>query len=165
MLMEDIKNIIANNLVTLRKKHNLTQNELAEKLNYSDNTISRWEKAEITPSVETLQQIGEVYGVPIEYLLKEQAVKKVEANAKLMKIKKLSTILLCVSLVWFAAIITFFYSQTFFNRNVWIVFVWAVPLSCLVLLSFNRYVNNKVYGFVFITICICLLLLTICKLL
>ncbi|MGN0961716.1 MAG: helix-turn-helix domain-containing protein, partial [Christensenellales bacterium] len=43
--MKDIKQIIANNLITLRKKNNLTQNELAEKINYSDNAISRWEHA------------------------------------------------------------------------------------------------------------------------
>ena len=68
--MKDIKQIIADNLVSLRKQNKLTQNELAEKLNYSDNTISRWEKAEITPSVETLVQISEIYNIPLESLFK-----------------------------------------------------------------------------------------------
>ena len=69
--MKNIAEIIANNLIMLRKKHNLTQNDLAEKLKYSDNTISRWEHAEITPTIETLQKISEIYDVPLEYLLKE----------------------------------------------------------------------------------------------
>ena len=69
--MKDIKRIIAENLVALRKKNNLTQNELAEKLNYSDNTISRWEHAEITPSIETLEQISILFDVSIESLIKE----------------------------------------------------------------------------------------------
>ena len=56
--MKEIKDIISNNLISLRKKHNLTQNELAEKLAYSDNMVSRWERGEITPSIETLQKIG-----------------------------------------------------------------------------------------------------------
>ena len=69
--MKQISEIIAENLISLRKKHGLTQNDLAEKLKYSDNTISRWEHAEITPSIETLEKIAEIYGVPIESLLKE----------------------------------------------------------------------------------------------
>lgn len=152
--MKDIKQTIAENLISLRKKHKLTQNELAEKLNYSDNTISRWEKAEITPSVETLVQISEVYGIPVEALLKENVVKKVEENTKAQKLKKLTIILLCVSLVWFAAIIVFFYFETFLNKNFWQLFVWAVPLSCIILLAFNRYVNNRAYSFVFASVCI-----------
>ena len=152
--MEDIKKIIAKNLIELRKKNNLTQNELAEKLNYSDNTISRWEHAEITPSIETLVQIAELFNVSLESLLKENVVKEVELDAKTMKIKKLSTILLCVSLVWFAATITFFYMDTLFNRIEWTLFVWSVPLSCLVLLAFNKYVNSRSYSFTISTICV-----------
>lgn len=152
--MNNIKQIIANNLISLRKQKGLTQNELAEKLNYSDNTISRWEKAEITPSIETLVQISEVYNVSLESLLKENATKKIEENSKMLKLKKLSTILLCVSLVWFASIISFFYLETFFNKNMWTLFVWSVPLSCIVLLCFNKYVNSRAYSFVFSTLCI-----------
>ena len=150
--MADIKKIIADNLISLRKKNNLTQNELAEKLNYSDNTISRWEHAEITPSIETLAQIAEIFNVSLESLLKENIIKEVELDARTLKIKKLSTILLCVSLVWFAATITFFYMDTLFNRIEWTLFVWAVPLSCLVLLAFNKYVNSRSYSFTISTI-------------
>lgn len=152
--MVDIKKIIAHNLVLLRKKNNLTQKELAQKLNYSDNTVSRWEKAEITPSIETLVQISEVYNVPLESLLKEKVTEQIRASTKAMILKKLSTILLCVSLVWFAAIISFVYAETFFNKNIWTVFIWAIPLSCLVLLAFNKYVNNRVYSFIISTLCI-----------
>ena len=42
--MSDIKDIVAKNIIDLRKKNGLTQNELAEKLNYSDNAVSRWER-------------------------------------------------------------------------------------------------------------------------
>ncbi len=152
--MKDIKNIIADNLISLRKQHKLTQNELAEKLNYSDNTISRWEKAEITPSVETLVQISEVYDVSLESLLKENVIKEVTETSRAIKMKKLSTILLGVSVVWFFAVIAFFYMETFFNYNGWTLFIWSIPLSCLVLLGFNKYVNSRAYSFVFSTILI-----------
>ena len=152
--MKDIKNIIAENLISLRKQHKFTQNELAEKLNYSDNTISRWEKAEITPSVETLVQISEVYEVPLESLLRENIIEEVSETNRAMKMKKLSTILLGVSVVWFFAVIAYIYMDTFFNYNGWTIFVWSVPLSCLVLLGFNKYVNSRAYSFVFSTILI-----------
>ena len=57
--MDQIK--IGKFIAECRKKNNLTQNELAEKLAYSDNMVSRWERGEITPSVETLQKISEFY--------------------------------------------------------------------------------------------------------
>ncbi len=150
--MENIKQIIAQNIISLRKQNGLTQNEFAQKLNYSDNTISRWEHAEITPSIESLVQISKLFNVPLEYLIKENITQNVKTDTKAQKIKKLATILLCVSLVWFVAILTFFYSETFFDKNLWIIFVWAVPASCLVLLAFTLYVKSRAYGFTFCTI-------------
>mgnify|MGYP003479990681 CR=1 FL=1 len=43
----------------------------AFKLNYSDNAVSRWERGELAPSIEVLQNISEVYGIEIDMLLKE----------------------------------------------------------------------------------------------
>ena len=48
--MEDIKND-AKNITELRILNNMTQMELAEKLNYSDKTISKWERAESSPDI------------------------------------------------------------------------------------------------------------------
>ena len=152
--MKDIKEIIAENLISLRKKNNLTQNELAKKLNYSDNTVSRWEHAEITPSIETLQEIANIYDVSLESLIKENVVEKVERNEKSYKLKKLMAVLLCVSMVWLTAVIVFFYFESFTSKSPWTIFVWAVPASCLVLLCFNNYINSRAYSFVFSTICI-----------
>lgn len=158
--MKDIKQIIADNLISLRKKHNLTQNELATKLNYSDNTISRWERAEITPSVESLQAISEIYNVPLEFLIKENIKENIKLDDKTHRIKRLATILLCVSLVWFMAIIAFFYAETFFSLSLWTLFIWAVPASCMVLLFFNKYLINQIFQFVISTIGIWTLLLS-----
>ena len=91
--MKDIKEIIAKNLIALRKQHGYTQNELAEKLNYSDNTISRWEHAEITPSIETLEQIANIYNVPLEFLIKENISKTIESDDKAYTRRKLVSIL------------------------------------------------------------------------
>ncbi len=149
---KDIKQIIANNLIMLRKKHKLTQNELAKKLNYSDNAISRWERAELAPSVEVLQSISEVYNVPIEYLLKENTVQVLERDDRNYVANKFATTLLSVSIIWFAVTVAFVYCNTFFDVNMWQLFVWAVPASCLVLLTFSQFWRTRTYRFVVLTV-------------
>ena len=68
----ELKMIVAKNLVELRKNAKLTQIELAEKLNYSDKAVSKWERGESLPDVETLKRIAELYDVSVDALLKEQ---------------------------------------------------------------------------------------------
>ena len=69
---ENIKDIIAANLVELRKSKKMTQSEVAEKLNYSDKAISRWEHADSLPDIETLCKVCEIYVVKFEYLLQKE---------------------------------------------------------------------------------------------
>ena len=52
--MEDLKVIFAQNLIALRKQMKLTQIELAEKINYSDKAVSKWERGESIPDVSVL---------------------------------------------------------------------------------------------------------------
>ena len=66
--MEDIKLIIAQNIVSLRKKHDLTQAELAEKLNYSDKAVSRWEHGDTLPDINVLYQLCDFYGIDMNTL-------------------------------------------------------------------------------------------------
>lgn len=147
--MKEIREIIAQNIISLRKKNNMTQNELAEKLNYSDNTISRWEHAEITPSVESLEQLAKVFEVPIETLLKEDVLEKMEKNKKSQLANKISTILLCICMVWFIAAVCFFYVVTFENKYLWIIFVWALPITFAVLILFAFKMKSKLLIFIF----------------
>ena len=75
-MAENVKEIIAGNLASLRKASKLTQQQLAEKLNYSDKAVSRWENAETLPDIETLCRICDIYGVKFEYLLQKEQPKK-----------------------------------------------------------------------------------------
>ena len=154
--MKEIKEIISNNLISLRKKHNLTQNDLAEKLAYSDNMVSRWERGEITPSIETLQKISEFYSVPLSSLLEEhkaeEIVNKTNQNVKIENMKKFSIILMIVASVWFAITISFVYANAVLHKNIWRIFVLGVPLSCAVLLLFNGTWGKRIYRFVVSTV-------------
>lgn len=150
--MKDIKQIIANNLITLRKKNNLTQNELAEKINYSDNAISRWEHAEATPSIETLQQIADIFNIPLSSLIEDNAVTTAEKNDKVQMLNKLAIILISVSLVWVGATIIFACSQFIFDYTFWTIFLWSIPTVSLVMLPFHRYWGRHIYKFVILSV-------------
>ena len=154
--MKDLKEIISNNLITLRKNHNLTQNDLAEKLSYSDNMVSRWERGEITPSIETLQKISEFYEVPLSSLLEEKKVEEVitqnNQDEKINNMKKFSLILSILTTVWFAITIAFVYVNAVSHKSVWLLFVAGVPISCIVLLLFNGTWNKYIYRFVVSTV-------------
>lgn len=57
-------------LLKLRKKLGFTQLELAKKLNVSDKTVSKWECGSGYPEITLLPTLSEIFGVPVDYLLK-----------------------------------------------------------------------------------------------
>ena len=61
----ELKAIVAKNLVALRKNAGFTQIELAEKLNYSDKAVSKWERGESLPDIETMKRIADLYCVSV----------------------------------------------------------------------------------------------------
>ena len=63
--MEDLKDIISKNIIKFRKLSGLTQGELAEKLNYSDKAVSKWERSESLPDIVVLKQIADVFEVSV----------------------------------------------------------------------------------------------------
>ena len=56
-------------ILNLRKKHQLTQNEMADKLFVTRQAVSRWENGETVPSTDTLKIISKTFGIPINTLL------------------------------------------------------------------------------------------------
>ncbi len=143
--MENLNFIIAKNLVYLRKKNKLTQVELAEKLNYTDKAISKWEKGESLPSIEVLHKISKLYDVSLDYIVgEEKAEPRVIETADLKK-RYLHITLLSVLAVWFVALVLFVAFDIFAHISVWMVFAWAVPLSLIVGIIFDC-IWNKTKG-------------------
>lgn len=60
---------IANRLVNLRKRNNLSQEALAEKLGISRQAVSKWERAEASPDTDNLILLSRLYGVSLDQLL------------------------------------------------------------------------------------------------
>lgn len=64
--------IFADKLIRLRKKSGMSQEELAEKMNVSRQSVSKWEGAQSVPDLEKILQLGELFGVTTDYLLKDE---------------------------------------------------------------------------------------------
>ena len=146
--MENVKETIARNLAELRRAHNLTQSALAEKLNYSDKAISRWEHAETLPDIETLCRICEIYGVSFEYLLSKERIEITPTQAPVKNTARRVTIcLIAICTIWLAALTLFTSVGTLFGVYDWRIFIWAIPLSTAVLSVCNRlWWHSRVYS-------------------
>lgn len=142
--MKTIKQIISENLLQLRKENHLTQLELADKLNYSDKAVSRWEQGVALPDIEVLCDIAALYGVSFEYLITEGTrEQKSKYITKGINKNKFTITMLAISLVWLVATIAFVYAKIISDEIFWRAFIWAVPISCLVALVFNSIWGNR----------------------
>ena len=67
--MEELRRIMAINIQGLRLRSGMTQQELADKLNYTDKAISKWERGESAPDVSVLKKLAGIFGVTLDYLV------------------------------------------------------------------------------------------------
>ena len=152
---ENVKERFSKNLVILRKKYKLTQGDLADKLSYSDKTISKWENGDALPDAETLCLISELFDVSVDELLKYD-ISEIQQNETRQKVKtktnKLVIALLAVSLVWFIAIYAFVQVKISYEINFWMAFLWAVPVSCVVLFVFNLIWGKDIFNYILVSV-------------
>lgn len=147
--MKEVKEIIGNNIALLRKQNDMTQQELADELAYSDKSISKWERGEAVPDIEVLIKIADLFQISIDSLVSENQIhtqsetrKKIDEQ---IKSNKIIIALLSVSFVWLICTILFITGKSFNNQINWPVFAWAVPMSCIVLLIFNCIWGKKTW--------------------
>lgn len=134
--MGNVTEIIGENISALRRANNLTQQQLANKLNYSNKAVSRWEKGECLPSIEILSAICDFFGVEFDYLIhKHDRPAKIKKGVDPNKIA--ITLLACVT-VFTVATIVFVYVKVIHDANYWQSFVWGVPVSCFIIFELGR---------------------------
>ena len=146
--MKPLNEIVAQNLVELRKKSGLTQQQLAENFSYSDKTVSKWELGYAIPSVEVLKSLADYYGVNVDYFLVEHQISaevekknksKVDNHGLVVGLMD-AVILLIVTMVFVWSILN---SET---EPYWQVFVWGASGCLLLTTVFIRrwWKNDKV---------------------
>ena len=142
MTTEDIKTNFSQNLIKLRKAKNLTQLQLAEKLNYSDKAISKWEVGSVLPDIETMQHIAEFFGITVNDLI---YTKKKNILKEFYKTHLCTTLLVTIS-IWFVATIIFFVldSATSLQRT-WLTFIFTIPVNAIVLIVLSGIWFKKIF--------------------
>ena len=141
MEQSELKLISASNIIRLRQSKGLTQAELGKLLNYSDKSISKWERGEAIPDAYTLLQIAEIFDVDVDYMLsshddwephsEEKHIAQMPEGMKGYSAEVL--IWLIIVSVWTAAI-TGFVVLWLAGIVCWEIFMIALPVSLLVLI-------------------------------
>jgi transcriptional regulator with XRE-family HTH domain len=144
---EKLKSQIGINIGMYRKQCGLTQAGLAEKLNYSDKAVSKWERGESVPDVMTLVQIAELFDITVNDLVSDPdclpedtgPVEKAMERAveKTLKKKADKRVILALSslLVWFVALFAFVVISSMEIPKSWMAFIYAIPADAIVCLS------------------------------
>ena len=117
---ESLKAVIAKNIAELRKEHGMTQQDLANELNYTDKAISKWERGESVPDILILKQISDMFGVQVDYLLKADHVAPPPVCEEIIPDPKTQQSIrtrgfvtgMSVLLVWIAALVLFIVFDT-----------------------------------------------------
>lgn len=127
---EALTKAIARNIAALRKKAGLTQTQLAEKINYSDKSVSKWERGEGVPDVIVLAKFAELFRVSLDELCGEKPPEKAQKKDR----RRGLVFLLSEGLVWLVATV-FFTAFKLFSLpwpDMWLIFVYAVTASSIV---------------------------------
>ena len=161
----DEQEALAKNLIKLRKAARLTQLELAEKIKYSNKTISKWERGESYPDIFTLKKIADVYGVTVNdilegvvpatatYTVVDEKDPKYQFNRAMLIMA--CALLFCISLVAFF-LLTFlvgagrnesggviFSAVTRGGYGYWNFFIYNIPLDALAVFIFLLILHKK----------------------
>lgn len=144
--MNDIKAVIAENITQLRKSHGMTQAGLAEKLNYTDKAVSKWERRESLPDITVLKAIADCFGVTVDYLItadhKSQPAETAQTNDSAQNISRRNRGFITgmsILLVWLIGCIAFVIINALDGSSCvhWLALVYAIPLSIVVWLVLN----------------------------
>lgn len=136
--MEDLKDIIAKNLVELRTKAHFTQLELAEKINYTDKAVSKWERGEAIPDLRVIIKLAEIYNISVDDIVTEHREKKIRPKMNIGK-KRVLISMLSAGLVWFIATVLFmiFFFIPATDDYAYLTFVFAPFVCSIPLLVFS----------------------------
>lgn len=139
--------LLAKNLAYYRKASGLTQLELAEKFNYSDKSVSKWERGEGFPDIFVLKSLADFYGITVDDFYATEH-KKITVKQS-QKRKQIYIRLLSLGICWLVVVLTFFLLNVLLPKDVkfqtWLVFVYGALTSSIILLVWEFIYHNRFY--------------------
>lgn len=141
---EKLREYFARNLAYYRKALGLTQIELAEKLNYSDKSVSKWERGDGLPDLAVTVQIAEIFGLSVNDLVAEKPRRKLMTTRN-----KIIITLLSMGVAWLVATVLFFLCEIIFPEVIvwWLFYIYAIPISAVVGIVFSCIWWKKIHIF------------------
>lgn len=136
--MYEFKKTVAKNIAALRTNSKLTQAELAEKLGYSDKSISKWERAEALPDAYVLKTIADIFDVSVDYLITPHQTNE-RVSTRKETARKNHALITMISIIGFFLLSTVAFTAVWIatGKTLWLIFVDTVPVAFIVLLVFN----------------------------
>ena len=140
IVLNDFKKIVAKNIIQLRTSLGMTQTQLGEALNYSDKSVSKWERGESLPDVYVLKRIADLAGVTVDWLLNDHEGEEnpVPASAE-NTVHRYSRAFISMTVlagIWALAVLIFVILWIY-GIVLWQAFVYAVPVSLITMLVLN----------------------------
>lgn len=154
-----LRETLAENLIYYRKRAGYTQAELAATLNYSDKSVSKWERGEGIPDVIVLACLADCYGISVNDLLthrEDREIEEIDEDTP-KKVRSLKTRILVplmsVGIAWLFATFLFFLLKVCLPSmpSEKPIFTWCIPVTFIVLTVFSAIWWNTVLRFVCIS--------------
>ena len=152
---EKLKMQMGKTISVYRKHCGMTQAELAEKLNYSDKAVSKWERGESIPDVMTLVLLAETFGVTVNDLIGTEELKnlpEIKEPQRRRMVNKNVIQMMASLLVWFVALFVYVVLSSVGLPKSWIGFFYAVPVNAIVLLSLRSAWRKYSWNFVLVSV-------------
>lgn len=147
---------IAKNLAYYRKKAGFTQAELAEKINYSDKSISKWESGNGIPDVYTLVQLSKLYEVSLNELVGEDVPQQLPTKPQIPLRLRILIMLLSSGIIWLVAILSFVILEIVFSEGGpwWLTYLYAVVANSILLIVFASIWKLRLLNFFSVSVLI-----------
>lgn len=156
--IENLRKTIKDNLIKYRKAAGLTQVQLAQKLGYSDKSVSKWEREEGVPDIYILKEIADLYGITVNDLIGDGNVTKKKKTDKIRTIlserNKFIISLLAAGTIWAIATTLYVMLHVFTNidtKQLENIYIYSIPVTCIVFLVFNSIWGKKYLNLIFIS--------------
>lgn len=146
----DFRKRIGNNISYYRKANGLTQSGLAEKLNYSDKAVSKWERGESVPDIYIIYRMSEIFSCSVNDIIGQSSEDKITEDkfneiVRQKQFKRIMITSLSVGLLWLVAAVIYFVTDLIVNgvynlgqNDFSLVFLYAVPSSFIITLIFSK---------------------------
>lgn len=144
-ILNEFKKTVAKNITELRLSAGMTQAQLGEKLNYSDKSVSKWERGESLPDAYVLKQMAELFGVTVDDLLSEHKEDKVPLKPTKKTHRYSRRVITWVVVAGILALTVLIFVIIWMSTGYlpWIAFVYYIPVTLITVLVLNSIWGDK----------------------